>query len=442
VIEATGFLFNRLPKNWRLKKFGQILAEPVRNGMYKKKEFHGRGHKIVNMGELFAYDFISDQDMKRIELNDKERSKYLLEDGDLLFARRSLVLEGSGKCSLVVDPSEEITFESSIIRARLNKEDANPRFYCYFWNSPLGQALRASIATRTAVSGIRGSDLVQLEVPVPSLSTQRKIAAILSAYDDLIENNTGRIAILEQMAQLLYREWFVHFRFPGHEDVEMVDSEFGPIPEGWEVRTLRQFGEVVLGKTPSKRIPEYYGDHMPFIKIPDMHGKIFCTQTTEYLSEKGAESQKKKTLSPNSLCVSCIGSAGIVNITTVPSQTNQQINSIVLQNEPDREFMYFALLELEPTIQQHGATGATMVNLSKSKFVKLRVAYPDSKTIGAYHGIVYPHFEAIKNLQLQNQVLRRTRDLLLPRLISGELDVSELAIDVGEEDDHGQGNTR
>jgi type I restriction enzyme S subunit len=234
-----------IPKGWTIKRFGEVLAEPRRNGIYKTKEFHGRGQKIINMGELFAYDFISNQEMKRVELTSKELEKSLVQDGDLLFARRSLVLEGSGKCSLVVRPSEDTTFESSIIRARLNKNESEPKFYYYLFRSPLGRALMSSIATRTAVSGITGSNLVQLRVPCPPLFIQRKIAAILSAYDDLIENNRRRIEILEEMARSLYREWFVNFRFPGHEQVKMVNSELGLIPESWEVK---QLGNIVLSR--------------------------------------------------------------------------------------------------------------------------------------------------------------------------------------------------
>src|SRR5690606_19478715 len=141
-------------------------------------------------------DFISTQDMKLIELSEQEREKYLVKDGDLLFARRSLVLEGSGKCCLVVQPSEETTFESSIIRTRPDINKMHPRFYFYFFKSAIGRALMASIASRTAVSGIRGSDLIELEVLYPPLETQRRIAALLSVYDDLIENNTRRIKAL------------------------------------------------------------------------------------------------------------------------------------------------------------------------------------------------------------------------------------------------------
>jgi type I restriction enzyme S subunit len=200
------------------------------------------------MGELFDYDFISSQEMKRVELNLKEIEKYLVKDGDLLFARRSLVLEGSGKCSLVINPSENTTFESSIIRARLNKEEAYPKFYYYLFRSPFGRALMASIASQTAVSGITGSNLLQLKILKPPISIQHKISAILSAYDRLIENNTRRIKILEEMARSLYDEWFVKFRFPGYEQTKMVDSELGLIPEGWELKKLGDVVELVYGR--------------------------------------------------------------------------------------------------------------------------------------------------------------------------------------------------
>ena len=265
------------------------------------------------------------------------------------------------------------------------------------------------------------------------LPTQRKIASILSAYDDLIENNLRRIKILEEMAQALYREWFVKFRFPGHEKVRMVDSPLGKIPEGWEVKTLDEFGEIITGKTPSKKRPEYYGHYIPFIKLPDMHGNIFCLKTQDNLSRLGAESQRTKTIPPNNLCVSCIGTGGIVIITSVASQTNQQINSIILRNETDLEFLYFTLVDLKETIVRYGATGATMTNLSRGKFTALQVVSPGELLVGQFHNLMVPAFQSIRNLQQRNQTLRQTRDFLLPRLISGELDVSDLEIHVPEE---------
>jgi type I restriction enzyme, S subunit len=302
----------------------------------------------------------------------------------------------------------------------------DPRFASYFLKT-LNFALQ-NVAG--AVPGVNRNILHMMPVQIPPLPTQRKIAAILSAYDDLIENNTRRIKILEEMAQALYREWFVHFRFPGHEKVLMVDSAIGMIPEGWEVRTLACFGKVVTGKTPSKKVPEYFGDYLPFIKTPDMHGDIFCIDSEEKLSELGATSQNNKTLPPNSICVSCIGTAGIVAITGKNSQTNQQINSIVLDDLSHREFLYFALSDLKETINQYGANGATMVNLNKGKFEALKIVFPDRKMIIKFSEATLSKFEQIKILQLKNANLRRTRDLLLPKLISGDLNVENLEIKV------------
>jgi len=129
-----------------------------------------------------------------------------------------------------------------------------------------------------------------------------------------------------------------------------------------------------------------------------------------------------------SLCVSCIGTAGIVSITGMNSQTNQQINSIVINEMPCREFLYFVLLDLRETINQYGANGATMVNLNKGKFEALMVIFPDKKLLIRFHEATFPIFEQIKVLQLENVNIRRTRDLLLPKLISGELDVDTLDI--------------
>jgi type I restriction enzyme S subunit len=227
-------------------KFRDLLAEPVRNGVYKPKEFHGSGVQIVNMKELFAFDLLSDQPDARIELTPTELSKSRLQDGDLLFARRSFVLEGAGKCSLVVDPPDALTFESSMIRARPDPTKADSRFLFYYFKSPQGRALMASISARTAVSGITGSNLSALVLEVPEIGAQRQIAATLQLFDDLIENNQRRVAVLEEMARAIYREWFGQFRFPGHGDVPLVDSDIGRIPATWRAGTLADI--VTIGR--------------------------------------------------------------------------------------------------------------------------------------------------------------------------------------------------
>jgi len=347
---------------------------------------------------------------------------------DLILAREAPV----GNVA-IIPKNIKVCLGQRTVLIRPNKNKVEPNYLVYLLLGEEIQGKILSVSNGATVHHLNMKDIRNLELPeLPSLPTQRKIAGILSAYDRLIENNTRRIEILEEMARSIYREWFVKFRFPGHEQVQMVDSELGLIPEGWKLKTLADFGQVITGKTPSKKIPENFGSYMPFIKTPDMHNNMFCIKVGEYLSEIGVASQRNKTIPPNSLCVSCIGTAGIVAITSVPSQTNQQINSIILQDELNREFLYFALLGLKETINQYGANGATMVNLNKGKFESLRVTSPSKNLLFNFHKATASNFEIIRTLQLKNINLRQTRDLLLPRLISGEIDVENLDINTGQ----------
>ena len=214
---------------WPKIRLGELYSQPSRNGVYKSKEHHGSGVRIVNMGELFAHDFIGPQEMNRLAMTDSEMEVAGLAEGDLLFGRRSLVEAGAGRCSLVAGLTEPATFESSIIRVRLDRERVNPRFFFYWLRSPVGKGTIRAIVTGTNVKGIRGSVLQNIMVPSPEKTIQDRCVSVLSAYDDLIENNRWRIKLLEHAALLQYREWFVFFRFPGHEHVPFVNA----LPEGW-----------------------------------------------------------------------------------------------------------------------------------------------------------------------------------------------------------------
>ncbi|MEG4626342.1 restriction endonuclease subunit S [Microcoleus sp. w1-18aA5] len=429
-----------LNKGWTIKRFEELFAEPQRNGIYKTKEFHGRGQKIINMGELFGYDFISGQEMKRVELTPKELEKSLVKDGDLLFARRSLVLEGSGKCSLVVRPSEDTTFESSIIRTRLNKNEAEPKFYYYLFRSPLGRALMSSIATQTAVSGITGSNLVQLRVPHPPLLIQRKIAAILSAYDDLIENNTRRIEILEEMARSIYCEWFVKFRFPGHEQVQMVDSELGLIPEGWEVK---QLDDIVLeiidyrGKTPKKLGGDWSESGILAISAKNIkQGKLINLDKSNCVDEALYKKWMKSELKQGDILMTSEAPLGELYYLVKHHKfcLSQRVYSIRANPDIIHPPILFSAL-YSPLIQEQiyaRQSGTTVLGIRQTELRKVAVIVPLMELQLSAARMLNNFFNAIETLQVKNDNLRKTRDLLLPRLISGEIDVENLDINTGE----------
>ena len=275
---------------------------------------------------------------------------------------------------------------------------------------------------------ISQTDAKNVEIPLPPLPVQQRIAGILSAYDELIENSQRRIKILEAMARALYREWFVHFRFPGFENHPRVASPLGDIPQGWEVKKIQDFGKVITGKTPSKANAAYFGDEVQFLKTPDMHGNMFILGTNEHLSAFGAASQANKTLPAGSICVSCIGTIGVVSITTEECQTNQQINSIMLTNAASREFLFLRLQDAKQALENLGSNGATIGNVNKGKFEAMEIVGPPAVLLSQYHQLAQPMFLQILALARQIQNLRRTRDLLLPRLLSGQI-----ALDAAEE---------
>ena len=169
--------------------FEKILSEPIRNGLTKPKAVRGQGVKMIAMGEIFANSRISNIEMDRVPVTEKEKINCSIYEGDLLFARQSLTLEGAGKCSIVTEIKEDTVFESHLIRARVDATKANPFFVYYFFNSFYGRETVKTIVEQVAAAGIRGSDLIKLEIPYPPIETQNRIVSLLNSIDQKIEIN-------------------------------------------------------------------------------------------------------------------------------------------------------------------------------------------------------------------------------------------------------------
>jgi type I restriction enzyme S subunit len=198
-------------------------------------------------------------------------------------------------------------------------------------------------------------------------------------------------------------------------------EEMGWVPEGWEVKPLSQFGQIVCGKTPSKSKPEFFGSDIPFIKIPDMHDNVFVVDPNEKLSNQGANSQVKKMLPRGSVCVSCIATVGKVVITVEPSQTNQQINSIVPHDGFLTEYLYFYMQTLEKHFHDLASGGSATLNMNTTTFGKVEILSPDSKVLDFFHRFVERSFSQIELRLRQSLTLTQLRDSLLPKLLSGQI---------------------
>jgi type I restriction enzyme S subunit len=396
---------------WTQKTLGEVADLCLGKMLDEKK----------NKGDLFPYlanvnvrwgkfDF---EGLRQMRFLETERDRYGLKYGDIVMC------EGGepGRCAIWKDSVPGMMIQKALHRIRPSKE-IDHRYLFYFFLFTGYQGGFSPLFTGATIKHLPKQSLEKLEVRYPPLDQQKLVANVLCTYDDLIENNRRRMALLEESARLLYREWFVRLRFPGYEHTPIVDG----VPQGWERVRVDDLGTVLTGKTPSTKDADNYGGDIPFVKTPDMHGNAFVLQAETYLTEKGAKTQAKKFLPPGTLLVSCIGTVGVVSLTSELCQFNQQINAVIPGDDFLRYYSYFALKDMKPRLDAIGG-GVTMANVSKGKFESMDLLRPASALLRNFDEFSSPVFDQIKVLAQQNQKLRAARDLLLPRMMSGELAV-------------------
>ena len=402
-------------------KFGNLYAIPSRNGLTKPRSVRGDGIKFVNMGELFENERIGNIEMDRVPVSKTEMRDALLQEDDLLFARQSLVREGAGKCSIIAEVEEPTTFDSHLIRVRLNRSIANPNFYRYYFASPLSPM--PGIVSQCAQAGIKGSDLKNLDVDCPPLEVQDKIASILGTYDELIENSRRQIKLLEEAARRLYREWFIDLKFPGHETTPIVDG----LPEGRGRGTLLDLADTVRGCSYSsdeimrgEKTLINLGNLTPFGGFRSGYEKPFSGKSREdQMVAKGDVVM--------GLTEQAIGLAGYAALLpTVPdgSVISADLVKIVPKEGVPAEFVYAILRygRLSELISPL-ANGTKIKHLRPQSLSRVTTQIPSIELMQRYAVMVRPVYEQIDVCYQQIAVAREARDRLLPKLMSGEIEV-------------------
>ena len=366
--------------------------------------------KKVNGEKITECDYISEDAYNRV------KEEYgVPQTGDLLITTR-----GTYGIPYIYKEYDKFYFADGNLTWLKDFDDKLDAEYLYYWiNSYEGQKKIDAIAKGTAQKAVPIALLKEIEIVIPENPIQKKVVVILKNYDQLIENNKKQIKLLEEAAQRLYKEWFIDLRFPGYENCKIVDG----VPESWIQKKISDLGEIITGKTPSTSKEQYYGGNIPFVKIPDMHDCVFPITTEVSLTNEGANTQKNKFIPKNGIMVSCIATVGLVNIAIEPCQTNQQINSIILNNEQDLYYVYSSMKRLKELLEGVGSNGATMTNVNKTKFGKLEVVYPNDELRKLYYNYCKPIFEKIYALSRSIKKLSQARDCLLPKLMSGEIEV-------------------
>lgn len=432
-----------MASEWRESAFRDLLQEPVRNGIYKTKQFHGRGTKVINMGELFAFPRLRSVPMKRVELTAVELDRFSVQARDLIFARRSLVAEGAGKCSIVLEVDEPTTFESSLIRARVDKSKADADFLYYLFSSPQGVHHLDTILRHVAVAGITGKDLMSLKLRIPGPELQSEIAQILGTLDDRIELNQKMNKTLVAMVRSLFQSWFIDFD-PVHANAESRDTglpsniaklfpnsfddrELERLPKGWRSIPLYDIAEFSNGAAYRDMHFSSTNEGLPVIKIAEL--KAGVTESTRFttteLGEKYRIDQRDVLFSwsgnPDTSIDTFIWDGG-------PAWLNQHIFRVRENGTASRTWIYCLLKSLRPVFAEIArdkqTTGLGHVTIADMK--RLMVCQPTPEVAKAFDAFAAPILERVFSNQLQIHSLNAIRDKLLPKLISGQLRIKQL----------------
>ena len=381
---------------WEKVKLGDIAT--FSNGINFNKTAYAKGIKLIgvsNFGDRFYPDYSQLQEVKK----DIVRLEDCLRNGDIVFVRSNGNKELVGRCMLVKNPTERVTYSGFCIRARLNDTDRyDPVYFTYYFKSKAFRRAVSGTAVGANIQNLSQARLANHECRIPSIEVQHRIADILSAYDDLIENNQKQIKLLEEVAQRLYKEWFVNLRFPGHENTKIVDG----VPEEWRKFPLEEIAPVVTGKKDAN-----YGDkggNYPFFT---------CSQET--ITAPGYSFDTSAVI---------LAGNGDFNVKLYRGKFEAYQRTYVLA-----PFDHSNLFNLYFTVQNNmealakGASGSTIKFLTKGMLQKILVLTADKKILDKFNDYEENIQQKVEALKKQVEDLTEIRNRLLPKLMSGEVEV-------------------
>lgn len=406
--------------SWESVRLGDIAT--FSNGVNFGKEAYGAGVKLIGVSD-FGDRYYPDYSTLSEVNPDVVRDYALLNPGDIVFVRSNGNKALVGRCMLLTDECESVTFSGFCIRARLNDTNRwSPRFFTYYFKS---DEFRKSISSSTAGTNIQNLNQGILSSHVallPEYETQCRIADILDQYNNLIENNRRQIALLEEAAQRLYKEWFVDLRFPGHEDIEIVDG----IPDGWQIVQIRDVcKKIQSGGTPSRKKASFWDPGtVKWFKTGELQD-CWLIEPEELISDDGLAGSAAKLFPPLTIVMAIyasptLGRLGVLNCEAAFNQA--MLGFIVNEGVTTRDWLYWKLYELRTEFNSI-ARGAGQQNISGEIVKSYEVLLPPRALAQKFSDVVGPMAERRLKLQEQNLTVGEARERLLPKLMSGEIEV-------------------
>ncbi|MGR5234313.1 restriction endonuclease subunit S [Vibrio rotiferianus] len=413
---------------WPTVKFGDIAS--FRNGINYGKESFGKGVKVINVRDFKNLTTPNYNGLDEINPEGVVSDKSILEDGDIVLVRSNGNRELIGRSLYIQSLTERVTHSAFSIRARISDESCLPRFYSYVLRGQIIRKVLTAKGNGTNISNLNQDILSTLDVPKPPFDIQEKISNSLENYDNLIENNNRRIAILEDMAQSLYSKWFVHFMYPGHQDnldpdgnAELVDSPLGQVPSGWEIKSA----QTAITINPKTKLDKTTDN--PFVSMSGLaENSMVIDDVTQKKGNSGAKFVNGDTLFARITPCLQNGKTGYVQFLTEEQPVGfGSTEFIVLRESQDLSSEFIYLLSRSNNFREHaiqsmtGATGRQRVH--NDCFASFYIAVPPRELMDEFTTLVSPMFKSIFNLSKRNENLKKQRDMLLPKLISREIEL-------------------
>ena len=363
---------------------------------------------------------------------------YILQPGDLLVTMTDLSKEADtlGYSAVVPETEFRLLHNQRLGKVILKSGKAELSFINWLLRTPNYRNEVLASYTGSTVKHTSPKKILAYDFLLPPIPEQRIIAGLLDALEDKIELNRWMNETLEAMARAIFKDWFVDFgptraKAEGHAPYlapeiwdlfpDSLDDDDKPV--GWHSANIGSLGRVVTGKTPATKKPENFDGPYPFITIPDLDGRMFVDVSARTLSEQGAQTVKSSILPDDSVMMSCIATVGRCGITTKTSITNQQINSVVCNDDVDPRYLYWVFRHLGHDIKQAGGGGSVYTNVSKSRFSSIEILVPPLQVQTAFAG---SWFDRLRANTEETKTLAQLRDLLLPKLMSGEIRLGEV----------------
>lgn len=403
--------------SWEKVKLGDISLN-IQTGPFGSQlhqyDYSETGIPVVMPKDLVGGK-ISEQSIARVSEDHVQRLKrHVVQNGDILYSRRGDV----GRCAFATEHEKGWLCGTGCLRVTVDTKIANNKFVFYQLQQPETIGWVEKHAVGATMLNLNTTILSNVPVYLPPIEIQRRIADILSAYDDLIENNRKQIKLLEEAAQRLYTEWFVDLRFPGYEHTKIVDG----VPEGWGIFRFSDKVKIMSGGTPKTDNSNYYGGEIPFYTPKDSGGAFFAFQTETNITEEGLDNCNSHLYPENTIIITARGTVGKTTLLAVPMAMNQSCYALKSDEINAPYYLFFALNQ-EIIALRTMSNGGVFNTIVVKTFDRIHIRIPPDNLIQRFENMVTPVMELIKAKTKENFALSEARDRLLPELMSGEVEV-------------------